>query len=348
MKLRFSNLLKSGWKILLKQLAQRLHGSMQQWASGPGGDLSMGSNGDRSVRQLPVPQPFPPLPEAMQDPAVRRALARPEGGSKARAATLAPLSAARAQSILESLADWPYNNGVAYDAMPRRSGVTAMGIFSRTRDIVAANVNELLDRAEDPAKTIRLVIMEMEETLVEVRASAARTIADQKEMRRTVIKLEKAASDWDEKAELALSKGRDDLATAALMEKQKVRAAAEQLRVEVDMLDEQLTGYEEDIVKLENKLNEARARQSALLSRLETAEKRAKARALTRGQRVEEAFSRFEVMERRVDMAEGRVEAFDLGGKGRSLDDEFSDLRASDAVAAELAALKARIASREG
>jgi phage shock protein A len=222
-----------------------------------------------------------------------------------------------------------------------------MGIFSRTRDIVAANVNELLDRAEDPAKTIRLVIMEMEETLVEVRASAARTIADQKEMRRTVIKLDKAASDWEEKAELALSKGREDLARAALVEKQRAQSAAAQLRDEVGMLDEQLAGYEEDIAKLEAKLTEARARQSALLSRLETAEKRAKARAMTRGERVEDAFSRFEVIERRVDLAEGRVEAWDLNDKGRSLDDEFADLRASDAVAAELEALKARLGKKE-
>ncbi len=223
-----------------------------------------------------------------------------------------------------------------------------MGIFSRTRDIVAANVNELLDRAEDPAKTIRLVIMEMEDTLVEVRASAARTIADQKDMRRTVMRLEKAAADWEEKAELALAKGREDLARAALMERQRVLGAAGQLEGDVRMLEEQLAGYEEDIAKLEAKLNEARSRQAALLSRLETAEKRAKARAMTRGQRVAEAFSRFEVMERRVDLAEGRVEAWDLDTGGRSLDDAFADLRASDAVAAELEALKARIARQEG
>jgi phage shock protein A len=104
-----------------------------------------------------------------------------------------------------------------------------MGIFSRTRDIIAANVTDLLDKAEDPAKMIRMIILEMEETLVEVRASAARTIADQKEMRRHIAKLEKLQESWTEKAELALSKGREDLAKAALLEKQKasdmVRAA---------------------------------------------------------------------------------------------------------------------------
>src|SRR5690606_2925501 len=104
-----------------------------------------------------------------------------------------------------------------------------MGIFSRTRDIIAANVTDLLDRAEDPAKMIRMIIMEMEETLVEVRASAARTIADQKEMRRTVMKLDQAQATWAEKAELALSKGREDLAKAALLEKQKMSGSAAQL-----------------------------------------------------------------------------------------------------------------------
>src|SRR5688572_11500462 len=96
-----------------------------------------------------------------------------------------------------------------------------MGIFSRTRDIVAANVADLLDKAEDPAKMIRMIIMEMEETLVEVRASAARTIADQKEMRRHVAKLERLQADWGDKAQLALSKDREDLARAALVEKNK-------------------------------------------------------------------------------------------------------------------------------
>ena len=104
-----------------------------------------------------------------------------------------------------------------------------MGIFSRTRDIIAANVTDLLDKAEDPAKMIRMIILEMEETLVEVRASAARSIADQKEMRRQIGKLERLQDNWVEKAELALSKGRDDLAKAALFEKQKAADMADQL-----------------------------------------------------------------------------------------------------------------------
>lgn len=225
--------------------------------------------------------------------------------------------------------------------------ISSMGIFSRARDIIQANVSDLLERAEDPSKTIRLVIMEMEETLVEVRASAARTIADQKEMRRTILKLRDAQESWAEKAELALSKDREDLAAAALTEKQKVKAMAEQMSEELELLAEQLEAHEDDIQKLEAKLREARARQTSLMARLETAQNRARVRAMTRGQRVEEAFSRFEVLERRVDLAEGRAESYDLGAQRKSLDDEIAELRASDAVRAELEALKARMSAKE-
>lgn len=223
-----------------------------------------------------------------------------------------------------------------------------MGIFSRARDIIQANVADLLEKAEDPTKTIRLVILEMEETLVEVRASAARTIADQKEMRRTIARLQDAQLSWAEKAELALSKGREDLAAAALSEKQKVKAMADQLQDEFDSLSDQLLAHEDDIQKLEAKLREARARQTSLMARLETAQNRARVRAMTRGQRVEEAFSRFEILERRVDLAEGRAESYDLGGQRKTLDEEIAELRTSDAVRAELEALKARLASKEG
>ena len=117
-----------------------------------------------------------------------------------------------------------------------------MGIFSRTRDIIAANVTDLLDRAEDPEKMIRQIIFEMNETLVEVRASAARTIADQKEMRRHIAKLESLQDSWKEKAELALSKDREDLATAALVEKQKAGDMAERLKAEIAVLDDEVEG----------------------------------------------------------------------------------------------------------
>ena len=129
-----------------------------------------------------------------------------------------------------------------------------MSIFSRTRDIFAANITEMLDRSEDPAKMIRMVILEMEETLVEVRASAARCIADAKEMRRALSRLDELQTNWTEKAELALSKDREDLAKAALIERQKAADMSEGLRDEIRVIDDTLKGYEGDIAKLQGKL----------------------------------------------------------------------------------------------
>ncbi|TFU01131.1 phage shock protein PspA [Polymorphobacter arshaanensis] len=220
-----------------------------------------------------------------------------------------------------------------------------MGIFSRTRDIIAANMTELLDKSEDPSKLIRMIIMEMEETLVEVRSGAARTIADQKEMRRAVARAEAAAESWAEKAELALSKGREDLATAALVERAKARNFAESTLQDVIALDEHLSANEEDIRKLEAKLREARQRQNALLARIESADSRTKMRAMYKGPRIEDAFAKFEIIERRADMAEGRADALSLGGPLASLEDEIAGLRTDDGVAAELAAMKARLAA---
>ena len=216
-----------------------------------------------------------------------------------------------------------------------------MGIFSRTRDIIAANVTDLLDKAEDPAKMIRMIILEMEETLVEVRASAARVIADQKEMRRQITKLEGVQASWLEKAELALSKGREDLAKAALVEKQKAGDLAGQLGDEIETLDESLRASEGDIAKLQAKLREARARQNSLTTRIETANNRTKMRELYNG-RIDEVASRFEIIERRADFAEGRADAAGMGAAPKSLEEEIAELRSSDKVDAELAAMKAR------
>ena len=220
-----------------------------------------------------------------------------------------------------------------------------MSIFSRTRDIFAANMTELLDRAEDPARMIRMIILEMEETLVEVRASAAKTIADGKDMRRTLSRLEELQSSWTEKAELALSKGREDLAKAALTERQKAADMAVGLKAEIDLLDDTLKGYEGDIAKLQGKLREARARQNAIAHRLESAVTRAKARELLNGNRTEDAFSRFEVLERRADFAEGRAEALGMTGP-KSLEEEIAELKSSEKVDAELEAMKAAMAAK--
>jgi phage shock protein A len=221
-----------------------------------------------------------------------------------------------------------------------------MGIFSRTRDIIAANVTDLLDKAEDPAKMIRMIIMEMEETLVEVRASAARTIADQKEMRRQIAKLDRMQDGWVEKAELALSKNREDLAKAALFEKQKAADMADQLKAEIEVLDDALRASEADIAKLQNKLREARTRQNAITTRMESAQNRARMREMYAGPKVEDAFSRFDVLERRADVAEGHADALALGAAPKTLDEEIAELRSSDKVDAELEALKASLAKR--
>jgi phage shock protein A len=185
--------------------------------------------------------------------------------------------------------------------------------------------------------------MEMEETLVEVRASAARSIADQKEMRRQITKLEKLQDSWMEKAELALSKDREDLAKAALVEKQKAADMAESLKSEITVLDDGLRASEADIAKLQTKLREARTRQNAIMSRLESAQNRTRLREMYAGSKVDDAFSRFDVLERRADMAEGRADALSLGAPGKTLEEEIADLRSSEKVDAELEAMKAAL-----
>ena len=220
-----------------------------------------------------------------------------------------------------------------------------MGIFSRTRDIFAANFTELLDRAEDPARMIRMIILEMEETLVEVRASAARCIADRKEMDRAMSRLNQLQSSWTEKAELALSKDREDLAKQALIERQKAADMADGLREELASIEETLKSYEADIAKLQGKLREARARQNAIAARFESAVTRAKAREIMNGSRTEDAFSRFDQLERRADFAEGRADALGMTGP-KSLEEEIAELRSTDKVDAELEAMKAALKAK--
>ena len=220
-------------------------------------------------------------------------------------------------------------------------GVPLMGIFSRTRDIIAANFNDLLDQADDPAKMIRMIILEMEETLVEVRASAARTIADQKEMHRHTVKLDRLQADWSEKAQLALSKDREDLARAALVEKKKAADMGDQLKAEITVLNDALRAYEVDIQKLQNRLREARSRQSQIAARLESAENRVKLRTLLSTERVDDALARFDQLERRVDYAEGRADALRIAEGGPpSLSEEIAALEGSDKIDEELEELK--------
>ena len=222
------------------------------------------------------------------------------------------------------------------------NGAPLMGIFSRTRDIIAANFNDMLDKADDPSKMVRMIILEMEETLVEVRASAARTIADQKEMHRKTVQLDRLQADWSEKAQLALSKDREDLARAALVEKKKAADISDQLKQEIAVLDDALRAYEQDIAKLQNRLREARSRQTAIAARLESAENRVKLRTLMSTERTDEALARFDQLERRVDYAEGRADALSIADNSdtNSLADEIAALEGSDAIDDELAQMK--------
>jgi phage shock protein A len=218
-----------------------------------------------------------------------------------------------------------------------------MGIFSRLSDIVNSNINVLLDHAEDPEKIIRLMIQEMEETLVEVRSSAARAIADKKSLARRLSRVVEAQKEWDGKAELALRKGREDLARGALAEKARLVELAKHLDEERGLLEEALGHHEEDIVKLEAKLAEAKAKKAAIEARHQTASNRLRVRQNLYDSRIEDAFTRFDKVEARLDRMEGAVEAYDMGRNGKSLDEEFSDLVGNEALEEELAALKARI-----
>ncbi len=216
-----------------------------------------------------------------------------------------------------------------------------MGIFSRFTDIVNSNINSLLDKAEDPEKMVRLIIQEMEDTLVEVRSASAKTLANKKEITAQISKHESDASDWAAKAELALSKDRDDLARAALQEKKKCAEAAETLSRELTIVDEQISKLQDEIGQLQEKLADAKNRQKAIIMRQKTASSRLEVKRTLDSTKVDNAMGRFEQYERKIDDLESQVDAYDLGKK--SLHDEFAELEAGDKIDEELAALKAKV-----
>jgi|SRR5210317_122532 phage shock protein A len=217
-----------------------------------------------------------------------------------------------------------------------------MGIFSRFTDIVNSNINSILEKAEDPEKLVRLMIQEMEDTLVEVRSTAARAIADKKELRRKLGTLEREERDWQEKAELAIRKGRDDLARAALQEKARITEGKTSLEAQYNAIDEGLDKLNNDIAKLEEKLADAKNRQKALVMRHQTATRRLKVREKLHDYKIEDALVRFEQFERKMETVEGRVEAYDLGLK-KDLSNQFTSLESEEQVEAELVQLKQRI-----
>lgn len=220
-----------------------------------------------------------------------------------------------------------------------------MGIFSRFSDIVNSNINALLDKAEDPEKMVRLIIQEMEDTLVEVRSTSAKTIAEKKELQRVVTKLEAEVADWQAKAELALSKEREDLARAALVERQKAADQAAAVAADITHLDEHVSKLQDEVGQLQDKLADAKARQKAMLMRQKTVSSRLDVKRTLDSTRLNDAMYKFERYEQKIDSLEAQVESYDLGKK--TLKDEFAELASSDKIDNELAELKAKMSKKD-
>ncbi len=219
-----------------------------------------------------------------------------------------------------------------------------MGIFTRFSDIVNSNINSILDKAEDPEKIVRLMIQEMEDTLVEVRSAAARSIADKKDLNRKLERLDSEQADWDAKAELAIRKDREDLAKAALVEKARAVATSDLIKFDYNAIDAGLSKLNEDISRLEQKLQDAKARQKSLLARHKTANSRLAARKKIHDYKIDDAMVRFEAYTRRIDDVEGRIEAYDLG-LPKDLNHELAGLAAEESVARDLDDLKKRVSA---
>ena len=217
-----------------------------------------------------------------------------------------------------------------------------MGIFSRFSDIVNANINAVLEKAEDPEKIIRLMIQEMEDTLVEIRSAAAKCIADRKELGRHIEHLEREREEWSRRAELAVRREREDLARAALVEKQAIGDQVERMQAEFENLDAQLDKFNADITQLQSKLNDAKTRQRSIVIRHSTASSQLSARKHIHSDRLDEMLFRFENAERRIDRVESEAEAISMG-RGRNLADEIAGLEDDDRVEAELADLKSKV-----
>ena len=219
-----------------------------------------------------------------------------------------------------------------------------MGIFSRLSDIINANLNAMLDKAEDPKKLIRLLIQEMEETLVELRSGAARHIAERKEIERQLAAAKRRVAEWESKAELAMTRGREDLARSALQQKHQSREQVTLLEEELARYQQLLDGVNDDAARLEQKMAEARGRQKSLMARHQQASVRLKARKQLDSHNIDDAIARFDHFEKKVTELEAEVESYDLG-EGRSLDAQFREMENNAAIEDELAELKRKMAS---
>ncbi|MDN3653772.1 phage shock protein PspA [Thalassotalea ponticola] len=217
-----------------------------------------------------------------------------------------------------------------------------MGMFSRITDIINANINALLDKAENPEKMIRLIVQEMEETLVEVRCEAAKYIAEKKQLTRALERINKQDTQWQEKAELALSKGREDLARSALVEKQKLAQELSECEQSIQHIDDVLTAIQTDSQHLQNKLSEAKARQHAIVTRQQTAEVRLQTKKVLDTGDIDRAIAKFEHYQQKVDDLEAQVDAYDVVAN-QSLADQIAELEQQDAIAQQLEKLKQRV-----
>lgn len=222
-----------------------------------------------------------------------------------------------------------------------------MGVFSRLSDIINSNLNAMLDKAEDPEKIVRLIIQEMEDTLVEVRARAARAIADKKEVARKKEEFEARANEWESKAELAIAKGRDDLAKGAIAARRKAQEMIELFAKELQAIGTSLLKANDDLEKLQAKLKEAKAKQRSLEIRRSTAADSVRINRQVYDGRIDEAMARYERYERRIDELEAEAESYVMG-RPKSLEQEFRELETEDDVNAEFEALKRRVAERAG
>lgn len=222
-----------------------------------------------------------------------------------------------------------------------------MGIFSRFTDIINSNISALLDKAEDPEKMIRLIIQEMEDTLVEVRSNLVKAIADKKELSRRIEMVEAQVSDWQAKATLALTKNREDLARAALMEKQKVTEVHKTLLDEQLLVDENIDKLKTEIDKLESKITETRAKQQALLIRVKTAVNRKDVQQHLNSRKTRETMDKFEQFSRRIDELEAEADLHLDTQSSRDLEQEFMELQVEDEIENELAKLKQELNEKE-
>ena len=219
-----------------------------------------------------------------------------------------------------------------------------MGLLSRMSDIVQSNINALLDKAEDPEKMIKHLILEMQDTLVEVRSVAATVLADKKQIERRISKLEIESANWQSKAQIALQKEREDLARAALGEKQRVDQALDSLHEQLNEVQESVNKLQSDSSQLNDKLLEAKAKQKTLLTRQRTQSSRLKLRQSDAYNKVDTAIVKFDQYERRIDDLEAQVDAFDLVSETKSLNAELAELEASEEIEKQLAELRKKVA----